>query len=148
MRIFTTSEPIDCLDLSLRTYNALRRAGIDTIGDLLNVEEMGEILQIRNIGEISYKEIEEKIRNFKFQNYQKIKEEVTNETSKTSDKTKVEIILKNILYFRNLIKEVINWQKETILKQIELGTLNNKARHAGESIENCSAGVFLDTFKG
>ncbi|MHA1215551.1 MAG: DNA-directed RNA polymerase subunit alpha C-terminal domain-containing protein [Candidatus Hodarchaeales archaeon] len=142
MRIFTTSEPIDCLDLSLRTYNALRRAGIDTIGDLLNVEEMGEILQIRNIGEISYKEIEEKIRNFKFQNYQKIKEEVTNETSKTSDKTKVEIILKNILYFRNLIKEVINWQKETILKQIELGTLNNKARHAGESIEN----LLLDTF--
>ena len=142
MRIFTTSEPIDCLDLSLRTYNALRRAGIDTIGDLLNVEEMGEILQIRNIGEISYKEIEEKIRNLKFQNYQKIKEEVTNETSKTSDKTKVEIILKKILYFRNLIKEVINWQKETILKQIELGTLNNKARHAGESIEN----LLLDTF--
>ena len=43
------SLPIEALDLSVRSFNALRRAGYVTIGDLLNVDEKG-IIHIKNLG--------------------------------------------------------------------------------------------------
>ena len=43
------SLPIEALDLSVRSFNALRRAGYETIGELLNVDEKG-IIQIKNLG--------------------------------------------------------------------------------------------------
>lgn len=42
---------IDCLDLSVRAFNCLRRAGIDTVKDLLDyVAKHGKLTNIRNIG--------------------------------------------------------------------------------------------------
>ena len=43
------SLPIEALDLSVRSFNALRCAGYVTIGDLLNVDEKG-IIHIKNLG--------------------------------------------------------------------------------------------------
>lgn len=43
------SLPIEALDLSVRFFNALRRAGYETIGELLNVDEKG-IIHIKNLG--------------------------------------------------------------------------------------------------
>ena len=43
------SLPIEALDLSVRSFNALRRAGYVTIGDLLKVNEK-EIIPIKNLG--------------------------------------------------------------------------------------------------
>ena len=43
------SLPIEALDLSVRSFNALRRAGYVTIGDLLKVDEK-EIIHIKNLG--------------------------------------------------------------------------------------------------
>ena len=43
------SLPIEALDLSVRSFNALRRAGYVTIGDLLKVNEK-EIIHIKNLG--------------------------------------------------------------------------------------------------
>lgn len=43
------SLPIEALDLSVRSFNALRRAGYETIGELLNVDEKG-IIHIKNLG--------------------------------------------------------------------------------------------------
>lgn len=54
--------PIDDLELSVRAYNCLKRAGINTIADLLDksVEDLGKV---RNLGKKSIDEIEEKLRN-------------------------------------------------------------------------------------
>lgn len=43
------SLPIEALDLSVRSFNALRRAGYVTVGDLLKVNEK-EIIHIKNLG--------------------------------------------------------------------------------------------------
>lgn len=43
------SLPIEALDLSVRSFNALRRAGYVTIGDLLKVNEK-DIIHIKNLG--------------------------------------------------------------------------------------------------
>jgi len=51
--------PIEALDLSARTWNALSRSGIKTVGDVLNLLETGEstVLSIRNFGESSLEQL-------------------------------------------------------------------------------------------
>ena len=58
---------VDELVLSVRGYNALRRAGILTIGDLLNRLNAGDVKNIRNLGLKSFSEIQTKILDFGFE---------------------------------------------------------------------------------
>jgi len=52
--------PIEDLDLTVRSYNCLKRAGIQTIDELTQKTE-DEMMRIRNLGKKSYKEIKEKL---------------------------------------------------------------------------------------
>ena len=54
---------IDELDLSVRSYNCLRRGGIDTIGELISLTE-NELFKIRNMGHKCVREIKEKLAAF------------------------------------------------------------------------------------
>ena len=56
--------PIENLDLSVRVFNSLKRAGITTVGEVLDLLEKGEeaIMSIRNFGEKSLDELREKMR--------------------------------------------------------------------------------------
>ncbi len=54
--------PIEALDLGVRAYNSLKRAGYGTIGDLAEAIASGiEINKIRNCGTKSCREIMEKL---------------------------------------------------------------------------------------
>ncbi len=55
--------PIENLDLTVRVFNSLKRTGITTVGDVLELLEKGEeaILSIRNFGEKSLTELQEKL---------------------------------------------------------------------------------------
>ena len=48
--------PIDALGLSVRSYNALRRAGKDTLGDIAEMTER-QLCKVRNLGAKSRKEV-------------------------------------------------------------------------------------------
>ncbi|MGM9626338.1 MAG: DNA-directed RNA polymerase subunit alpha C-terminal domain-containing protein [Eubacteriales bacterium] len=52
---------IDALELSVRSYNALRRADISTLGALIDRLNAGGLKNIRNLGDRSCKEIQTKI---------------------------------------------------------------------------------------
>ena len=52
---------IDDLELSVRSYNCLKRAGIDTVGDLA-ARSHTDLQKVRNLGLKSLVEIEEKLR--------------------------------------------------------------------------------------
>jgi DNA-directed RNA polymerase subunit alpha len=54
---------IDELDLSVRSYNCLKRAGINTIGDLTN-KTSEDMMKVRNLGRKSLEEVEEKLMQF------------------------------------------------------------------------------------
>jgi DNA-directed RNA polymerase subunit alpha len=58
------SRPIEDLDLSVRVYNALKRTGISTVGELLEMMERsgGDLTNLRNFGEKSMTELREKLR--------------------------------------------------------------------------------------
>lgn len=56
-------KPIEELDLSVRVFNSLKRTGITTIGDVLDMLDRGPdaMLAIRNFGEKSLDELSEKL---------------------------------------------------------------------------------------
>jgi DNA-directed RNA polymerase subunit alpha len=53
-------KPIDELDLSVRSYNCLKRASINTVGDLISKTE-DEMMKVRNLGKKSFDEIRKKL---------------------------------------------------------------------------------------
>lgn len=55
-----SSTPITDLDLTVRSYNSLRRFGIDTIYELTQMSEE-ELMKARNLGRKSLKEIKDKL---------------------------------------------------------------------------------------
>ncbi|NMD43491.1 MAG: DNA-directed RNA polymerase subunit alpha, partial [Firmicutes bacterium] len=51
---------IEDLDLSVRSYNCLKRAGINTVGELIARTEE-ELMKVRNLGKKSFEEVERKL---------------------------------------------------------------------------------------
>ena len=56
--------PIEQLDLSVRVFNSLKRTGIGSVGEVLELLERGEdtLMTIRNFGEKSLAELKVKLR--------------------------------------------------------------------------------------
>ncbi len=56
--------PIENLDLSVRVFNSLKRTGITTVGEVLDLLEKGDeaVMSIRNFGEKSLDELRQKMR--------------------------------------------------------------------------------------
>lgn len=57
----TLETPIEEIEFSVRAYNCLKRANINTVQDLINKKEM-EVTKIRNLGKKSLKEVLDKVR--------------------------------------------------------------------------------------
>jgi DNA-directed RNA polymerase subunit alpha len=57
--------PIEELDLSVRVFNSLKRTGITTVGEVLELYKKGDdaLLSIRNFGAKSLKELKEKLQS-------------------------------------------------------------------------------------
>ena len=57
---------IEELDLSVRSFNCLKRAGINTVEDLVSKSE-GEMMRVRNLGRKSLEEVVGKLNSLGFQ---------------------------------------------------------------------------------
>lgn len=68
--------PIENLDLSVRVFNSLKRTGITTVGDVLELLEKGDeaVMSIRNFGEKSLEELRDKMREKNFLHDDKVVE--------------------------------------------------------------------------
>lgn len=51
---------IDELDLSVRSYNCLKRAGINSVQELANLDET-DLMRVRNLGKKSMEEVRQKL---------------------------------------------------------------------------------------
>src|SRR5919107_1284046 len=58
--LFTDERPVEDLELTVRSYNCLKREGVDTIGQLATMTEE-ELMNIRNLGMKSVDEIRSKL---------------------------------------------------------------------------------------
>ncbi|MDD5835690.1 MAG: DNA-directed RNA polymerase subunit alpha [bacterium] len=57
----TLETPIEEIEFSVRAYNCLKRAGVNTVQDLINKREV-EVTKIRNLGKKSLKEVIDKVK--------------------------------------------------------------------------------------
>ena len=57
----TLETPIEEIEFSVRAYNCLKRAGINTVQDLISKKEI-EVTKIRNLGKKSLKEVLDKVK--------------------------------------------------------------------------------------
>ena len=57
---------IEELDLSVRSFNCLKRAGINTVEDLISKSEE-EMMKVRNLGKKSFDEVKEKLQSLGFE---------------------------------------------------------------------------------
>ncbi len=59
----TADMPIENLDLSVRVFNSLKRTGVSTVGDVIELLDKGEeaVMSIRNFGEKSLDELRQKM---------------------------------------------------------------------------------------
>lgn len=57
---------IEELDLSVRSFNCLKRAGINTVNDLVGKSEE-EMMKFRNLGKKSFEEVKEKLRSLGYE---------------------------------------------------------------------------------
>ncbi len=55
--------PIERLQLSPRSYNCLKRAGVNTVEDVVRMSE-AELLRLRNFGGQSLEELREKLHDY------------------------------------------------------------------------------------
>ena len=62
-KVSAESRPLEELDLSIRSYNCLKRAGINTLGDLCG-KTYTEMTRVRNLGKRSLQEIESKMNEY------------------------------------------------------------------------------------
>lgn len=53
--------PLEKLDLSVRSYNCLKRAGINTVDDIVKIIQENRLESVRNLGKRSIAEIKEKL---------------------------------------------------------------------------------------
>jgi len=74
--------PVDQLNLSVRTMNCLRHAGITTVGDIISRGEK-ELLALRNFGQKSKQEIDERLKELDLSLTPQVEEET--DTSQSSD---------------------------------------------------------------
>ena len=56
---------IEELDLSVRSFNCLKRAGINSVNDLIEKSEE-EMMKVRNLGKKSFDEVREKLNSLGF----------------------------------------------------------------------------------
>ena len=57
----TLETPIEEIEFSVRAYNCLKRAGVNTVQDLISRKEV-EVTKIRNLGKKSLKEVIDKVK--------------------------------------------------------------------------------------
>ena len=63
---FSKEDPIEKLDLSVRSFNALTNAGFQTIGEVLQLVDSGQLGRIRALGRKSISEIKSELNQVKF----------------------------------------------------------------------------------
>ncbi|MDF2887273.1 MAG: polymerase, alpha subunit domain protein [Lacrimispora sp.] len=109
MKFLTQLDPIEKLDLSARAYNALRRAGINGVGDLLDFPKEN-FLSLKNMGSKTVTEITEVIEQIEIMEIDPLN---CNADQKAEDDMVVRFIGKDGLLYRDIPIEDINLSRRS-----------------------------------
>lgn len=131
---FSSDDSIDHLALKIRTYNALRRAGVSTIGQLKELVDSGTLITVNGMGEGGVLDVKKALSEIVFS--------VSQPASTIARKAKGEAVQPKKLRTTkrdqaSLLEtaNVIQTQKLTIEKLITAGLLHPKIQIFGNSLE-------------
>ena len=135
--------PINCLNLSTRTYNVLTRTGVKTLGDLLECS-YDDLKRKRNMGEKCIKEIEETLKvvypEYVLENrHLQINEIYERYGTDLEELKKLPIIkvINHTMYANTLLRNKVFTVDELIdLTSDELRSMNGLGKKGYEEIEN------------
>ena len=124
-------DPIEKLGLSTRPLNALRRASIRTIGELVQISKSGHVLDIFNIGKKSLAEIEDSLKYVRFVD---VPVDEPDASLPDDAPTQASAPVTQIVEVPTISIDVTRWQAWLIEKQISVGLLHEQAKIAGKPI--------------
>ncbi len=119
--ICSEEDTIDILQLAVRVYNALRRSGIKTIRQLIEVRNADKLFSIRNLGEKGVAQIEEKLANIALIPMSPQPRVYKGECD--SDAYNPNVII-DLGPPQTPVHEVVKWQQTLLAKQIRAGLLH------------------------
>ena len=113
-------QPIDAIGLSVRSQNALQKAGVHTVGDMLDFTQES-LLEIRNLGQKSVEEILSKIKIYR--------QRVTEEELRGNEQPKKRVInnFTDLLNDKDGKDFVIFWLRNKEIKIEELDLMSLRA---------------------
>lgn len=146
--------PISCLNLSARTYNALTRTGVETLGDLLECS-YEDLKRKRNMGKKCIKEIEEQIRliypgYILKSHYMQIDEIYERYGMDEEELKKLSVcqVVKNTKYTNTLLRNRVFTVSDLIsLTSDQLRNMNGLGKKGYEEIENTLNTLLPDGFR-
>ncbi len=116
--ICSEEDAIDVLQLGTRVYNALRRSGVNTIRQLIDVHDSDKLFEIRNLGEKGIAEVEEKLVNITL-----IPTSLAYKGEYDSEADNLNIII-DLGPPQIPVYEVVKWQQALLAKQIRADLLH------------------------
>lgn len=132
----TENNGIEKLNLDARSYNALGRAKINSISDLVALDEK-QLKRIRNLGKKSIDEIVDKVHELGYE-FKKSEEKTNQEESENQEKTSIKKLNLSGRPYKALLRNEVNYVEDLI--ELDEETLRN-TRNIGkksfdEIIEN------------
>jgi len=125
-------DPIERIGLSTRPFNALRRAGVRTVGQLIQLLESDHVLSISNIGAKSLAEIEDCLTGVDLLDEPEAHE--PDALSPDNVFNHVDAATPEVIAIPTVSSEVIKWQTYLVKKQLAMGLLHEQARVARNPI--------------
>ncbi len=128
----STDDSIEVLGLNVRPRNALRRSGIDTIGELLNVVSRREdaLFEVRNLGEKGVAEIQKRLSRVELLDPLPCAQENESQ-NEGSEQPQILVDLGPPTILRHVIVE---WQQVMLARQIEARLLHPKLTVNGRTL--------------
>lgn len=130
LRKLSPTDPIELLNLNVRVYNALKRASVNEIGELVALVEAGNLLDVRNIGEKSAREVRQALARVTIVGAEPVVEALDPQ------------VVEKTLLVETVPLDAIEWLKDLARRQISIGLLHEQARIGGEPVSDWLAKIY------
>ena len=121
------ADSIEILNFAVRTRNALLRANVETVGQLLDARRAGWLMAIRNFGEKAYDEVESRLESVKIAD-----DDVSTRDSANASQVTTHVVVKEIAGIAE--QEVTHVLRGVLARQLRAGLLHPNVEFEGKAL--------------
>ena len=132
-------DAIEELNLTPRSFNALTRASVQTVAEVLQLVESGGLRNVRGLGRKSISEIKDKLVQIKILNDSEVEPNTTVITAE--EEVFLDSESRSLMIQDEILRRVVTWQSQLVSKQLSRGLLHEQAIIANRPIRDWLAQV-------